>query len=396
MVNTQIFNIIWKQFTQRKLRSILTIVGITIGICALVSLILLSTALKNGVTGFLDSLGSDVILLAPNAALSGGAPSGVGVLTTDDVEIIESIAQVRTVNSYVGLSRNIEFGRETERMSVTGVEIDEDYPEYINTPIHAGRYLESSDSYSVNIGYKLAHDEFDKEITVNSFIKISDRKYRVVGIFVLEGDQEKDNSIYLPIDDLRRDIGNSKAVTAMDIRITPGSDLVFVNEKIIETLKRRRGQKDFSTITPDQLRNQIGEFLSVIDIVVISIACISLVVGALGIMNSLYTSVLQRTKEIGTMKSVGATNLQILTIFVSESAILGFMGGLAGILSGIVLAYLFVIPINLFGFVKLKMTLDPMLFLAAMTLSVTLGIFAGFLPALRASRLKPVDALRYE
>ena len=392
-----LLKLIWTQFMQRKLRSTLTIIGIMIGICALVSLIMLSTALKEGVTAGLSSFGSDSILLAPLAGLSGaGGPSGIGLLSTDDVVVIKGVPQVAKVNELVTLSRPIEYDRQTKHLTVNGVKPDAGYSAYINQPLLSGRYITESDVNSVNIGYSIAKTVFDKEIPVNGFIRINSTRYRVVGIFVKEGDLTKDNVIYVNINDLRKTLGDPKAVSALDIRVTPGADISLVNDRIVSALKRSRGKKDFATVTPEQLRAQIDSFLGVVDIVVISIACISLVVGALGIMNSLYTSVLQRTKEIGTMKAVGATNGQILFIFLVESAILGFVGGVIGVLVGMGLAYAFVIPLNFLGFIKFMLVPDPNLLIGAIIFSLVLGMLAGFFPALRAAHLRPVDALRYE
>lgn len=396
-VYRRLLDLVISQFVERKLRSSLTVIGIMIGICALVSLILLSNGLKEGVTSFTASFGTDSILLAPRAALGGnGGPSGYGLITSDDVAVIDSLSFVRKVNYYLGVSRNVEFGREKFRLSITGYKIDSEYKTFISQDIAQGRYLTDSDSQSVNIGYKIANNFFEKPIAVNSFIKIDGTRYRVVGIFAEEGDQGADNAIYTDIESLRKLVGDQKAVSALDIRINPGTDIDLADKLITEKLKRYRGQKDFSTITPAQLRDQINQLLGVVDIVVISIAAISLLVGVLGIMNSLYTSVLQRTKEIGTMKAVGATNFQILFMFVLESSILGFAGGLLGVISGYILAFLFVIPINLFGIFKFVLLPNWPLFGFAIILSVLLGVVAGFLPALRAARLKPVDALRYE
>ena len=136
--------------------------------------------------------------------------------------------------------------------------------------------------------------------------------------------------------------------------------------------------------------------IGVVDLVVLSIALISLFVASLGITNSLFTSVFQRTKEIGTMKAIGARNSQILSVFLLESAVLGFTGGFAGILIGLLLASGFISGINLLGFIKLEFALSWGLMLNSIIFSTVLGIVAGMLPAIRASKLKPIDALRFE
>jgi putative ABC transport system permease protein len=395
-------SLVWKQFTQRKLRSALTIIGILIGIASLVSLILLSSSLKFGVTKQLDRFGSDIILVAPLASLnSQGGPSGTGKFSLDDVKTIEQIPQIIEVYDIIRQSFPTSFGRQTIQSDIRGYALDKNiqgggFKEFIKLDLLDGRYLESGDTYVVNIGYRLAKEGFDKEIFVGNSLYINDVKFTVVGIFQSEGTQSLDFLIATSATAMRKLVGDSKAVTAISARVAPGADLDIMKERITQALERSRGKEDFGITTPKEIQQSIGSFLQAIDIVVLSVAIISLFVGALGIMNSLYTSVLQRTREIGTLKAIGATNGQILRIFLLESAILGFFGGLFGILSGIALAFVFISGINVFGFVKLDFIPDVQLFIFALLFSIVLGIISGLLPALRASRLKPVDALRYE
>ncbi|HLP79343.1 MAG TPA: ABC transporter permease [Acidobacteriota bacterium] len=398
-MNKRIFLVVWRQFSQRKLRSLLTVLGITIGISAMISLILLSGALKQGITGQLDSFGSDVILAAPKAGLEGsgnGGPKGIGKFTTKDADIIESLPQVESVQELLRINMDAEVGREKRRVEIRGTEISDDFIRFLSMDIESGRYLESDDRYSINIGHRVATEMFDKELFVGNSIQMNGQKFTIVGIFKEEGNLASDNLIVGNIETIRDVLGVSDAVTALSIRISPGADLDLMDQRIRNALEDYRGEEDFATITPAGIKEEIGQLLGVVDIVVLSIAFVSLFVASLGIMNSLYTSVLQRTKEIGTMKAVGATNFQIFSIFVTESAILGAAGGICGIIFGAFLAFLFMLPLNAFGFVKFTFEPDYMLFLQAFLFSVILGIFAGTLPALKAARLRPVDALRYE
>lgn len=401
MITKRILQIVWKQFTQRKLRSILTIIGISIGIIALVSLIILSMALKQGVTAGLDRFGSDVILVAPLAAVGGGPPSGTGEFTDDDVRVVENTPQVLKVYYFASQNLEVSFGREDIRILVRGINLEltpsgGDFADFVDLDLLDGRYLEAGDRNVVNIGYRLAKERFDKEIFVGNRIEIAGKKYTVAGIFEEQGDQGEDNAIFMNIEDIRDLIGDSKAVTAISARIAPGADLEIVNDRIKNRLERSRGEEDFGTTTPQEIREQVGSLLAVVDIVVISVALISLFVGALGITNSLYTSVLQRTKEIGAMKAVGARNSQILSIFIIESCILGFFGGVIGILIGKLIGQAFIFGINTLGFIRLEMYTDINLIIGTMIFCIGLGLIAGIVPAIQASKLKPVDALRHE
>jgi putative ABC transport system permease protein len=395
-----IFKLVWKQFSERKLRSFLTMLGICIGIAALISLILLSSALKGGITRQLDRFGTDVILIAPKASLVGsqGGPQGYGAFTDSDLQVVRNVPQVREAFPLLRTSYTLTYGREEQRREVraTIVESADKLEEFIGREVYSGRYFSERDRNQVMVGYRFAKEAFDKEIFVGSVLRINGDKYTVAGILIEEGDQSEDFLVIGNIDDLRRTLGDSKAVTAISARITPGANLEIVEERIIRALKRYRGEEDFGTTTPAGIKSSVGDILGVVDLVVYSIALISLFVAALGVMNSLYTSVFQRTKEIGTMKAIGAKNSQILQIFVLESSLMGFLGGILGILLGLVLAYGFISLVNVFGFIRLELEISYLLLIGALLFSTVVGLIAGLLPALGASKLKPVDALRFE
>ncbi|MFT4312996.1 MAG: ABC transporter permease, partial [Candidatus Woesearchaeota archaeon] len=252
------------------------------------------------------------------------------------------------------------------------------------------------DDRGIVIGWRLAKERFSRELFVGNSRDINDRRYTILGILEEEGQQGTDFGIFAPLDIGREIVGDNSAVTGFQVRVADGFDFDVVKDRVKTTLERSRGREDFGITTPEEIRNQIGTFLQVVDIVVLSIALISLFVASLGIINSLYTSVMQRTREIGTMKAIGAKNSQILLLFLLESAILGFIGGVLGALVGFVLSIGFIVSINALGIFQLPVSFDFALGIGAIIFSVLLGIFSGLLPAYKASKLKPVDALRHE
>ena len=393
---TRLLKLVWVQFTERKLRSFLTILGIVVGVVALVSLIILSQALKAGVNAQFDRFGSDTILVAPKSAVGTGLPQGSGVMTDRDIKAIESIPQIIQVQPMLIKNLKIQYGKDTIIMPVRSMPINNYFQSFIKMEAAQGRLLSPSDYKSVNIGYSIANKAFSKDVYVGSTLVISGDKYKVVGIFEEQGDANSDSAIVVPIDALRNTIGDSGALTGVQAKVSPGANLDAIEQKIKDAEKRIRGQDDIAVTTPKKIKEQIGGFLGVLNIVIISIALISLLVAALGIMNSLFTSVLQRTKEIGTMKAIGATTYQILFIFITESAILGFFGGIIGLMIGVGIAYAAFTVINTLGFVKLVFSVPLSLIVLSVVFSTLVGIISGLIPALRASRLEPVDALRYE
>lgn len=393
----QTMRIVARQLSQRRLRSMLTVIGIIIGITALISLIVLSDALEESITGQLDSFGPDEILVGTRDSVGqGGPPIGTGSLTTRDVEIISQIPQVLEVRPIITQNYRITFGRDERFITVSGYPVDSELETFLNVEIEQGRFLTDSDGKVALLGWRTASRAFSKEVLPGNRIRIGEDTYRVVGILEEQGNIGEDSRIIVPLDALRDTIGDRTAVTAISVRVSPGAEMDLMQERIENTLERYRGTDDIVTTTPAEIQEQISGFLGVVDIVIISIAIISLIVAGIGITNSLFTSVLQRTKEIGTMKAVGARNSQILAIFLLESVILALAGGIVGIIIGMLTGYSFITVFNTAGFIRLDFVLDWALVAQALLFSLLLGIAAGVLPALRAANLNPVDALRYE
>ena len=387
--------IVIRQLSERRLRSALTMLGIAIGIAALVGLILLSNGLQGAVTGQLESFGTDEVLIAPLASTGAGGPQGSGSLTRGDLDVVERVPQVDRVIPILIMPQRVTAGQNQAFLTVQGAPTDE-IERFLGRDLSEGRYIREGESGVVMIGSRIADGSFDRTIVTGSRIRINDSSFRVVGVFLETGSLQEDRALIVPIDDLRRVIGDRNAVTAARAIITPGADIEVVEARVARALERYRGTDDIGTTTASQIIDQIGGFLGVINVVVYSIAAVSLVVAGIGIMNSLFTSVLQRTREIGTMKAVGATNAQILYVFISESALLGLLGGVIGIVLGVAAALGFAAIFNTAGIYRLVIDVELSLVISALVFSLLVGVFAGTLPALRASRLDPVEALRHE
>jgi putative ABC transport system permease protein len=266
--------------------------------------------------------------------------------------------------------------------------------------LESGRLLEATDNNVVVIGYRIAHEMYDQEIGLNRILTIEDRSYRVVGILA-EG--ESDRTIIMPvnsavdiIDDAEPDVYDSIVVKADDME-----NVETVVDDIQEKLMISRhvmndDDRDFTVSDSLSQAESFSEMMSSFSIFLGAIAGVSLVVGSVGIANTMFTSVLEKTKEIGTMKAIGAKNGDILMIFLFNSALVGFVGGVLGILLSLVLTS--ILPSLGITMVRssMGMTVAPDLMLLGISIAVVIGVLSGIIPAYNASKMKPVDALRYE
>lgn len=393
-----LFQFAIKNIRGRRLRSYLTVLGVVIGITAIVALITLGEALQQGVAGQFDRLGTRRIFVGPKEASAGGPPSGVSPLTESDMNAVASIPQVEYINPIYSESAEVAHGNERGIRDVFAYDpaIFEKSFRDVAVDLEDGRYLQAGDTDAAVIGWGIAHEFFDKEIHVKSSIDINGKKFRVIGIKAKQGDRNEDYSINVPLETLRGLFNNPKAISAFALQVKTGMDIERVSDRVFRTLKRHRNDENFQVTSPVKIKEQTSAILGVVKWVFVGIAFISLIVGAIGITNSMYTSVLERTRHIGVMKAIGARNKDILLLFLIESGLLGLVGGIIGVALGATLATLAIVIINAAGVVKMALTIKPSLIIFGLLFSFIAGMAAGFFPALRAAKMQPVDALRYE
>ena len=387
------FSLAVNSILHRKLRSWLTIIGIVIGVAAIIALISLSLGLKSTIEEQFAAFGADRILVAAQGFQGPGSISEG--LTDKDVETLDRLGFFKAVSSGSARPGEVEFHNQIKFPQVFGgrkaIELLES-----GTDIKEGRYIDEEDGFSVLIGSHVADGLFEDEIKIRNKIKIAGHDFRVVGILETVGNQQDDNTIYMTLDKYR-EIFNQEGneVGFISAQVKPGADVLDLQKKVERALKRERDDENFQVVTPNQILDQINQVLGVVQLVLVGIAAISLIVGAVGITNSMYTTVLERTKDIGIMKSIGAKNSDILLIFLIESGLMGFVGGFFGVILGSLIS----LGIGRFstqaGF-KLGVTLNPPLMLFGLFFAFIVGMVSGILPARAASKLKPVEALRYE
>jgi putative ABC transport system permease protein len=395
------FKLAWENISHRKVRSILTIIGIVIGIAAVVALVSLGQGVKKVITEQFAGLGTDKIFVYPAAGWSGS--SGTTPLTDHDLKIVERSKGVHEAAGIIFKSARVEFNKELYITSVIGTPTDEKdkmIEESYGIKYSEGRQLANGEKYKAVIGYNLNQGKiFSKPVGLDSKIVVEGQSFDIVGIIAKTGD-DTDNSIILP-EDTVKELFHDEEYNYLLVRVEADQDPLDVAESIKKDLRKDRGLKegkeDFTVQTAEELLDSFSVILSSLSAIVIGIAAISLFVGGVGIMNTMYTAVLQRTNEIGVMKAIGAKNRQILSIFLIESGMIGLIGGAIGILVGIILSKIIeFIGRTFLDTILLRAYFPWYLILGALAFAFIVGCISGLLPARQASKQNPVEALRYE
>ena len=391
-----------KSIRYRSLRSWLTILGIVIGIMLVVIIFSLSSGLERAISGLLQSFGSDLIFIFPGketnpmASFVGGQKFKV-----DDLFDLEKISGVKYVMPTDVAIMNIEFRGEKQGATIHAAPWSGMRPifeESQGVKLASGVWPKGEDTNEMILGDIAANKTFKTPVRTGDELIIGSKRMRVVGVLNPIGAQDDDNSFYMSLNNYWGITGADRAVISAILKANPGVNLDLLARQIKFELGKQETVRDFSVLTPAKTSQLIGSVMSLVELFLIVIALISLVVGAVGIMNTMYTSVLERTKQIGIMKAIGATSENVLSLFLMESGIIGLTGGLMGILLGVFISFLIGLfagklgTQGLFSFASLDFYgFAVILFITFMT-----GIFAGLLPARQASKMEPAEALRYE
>ncbi|MDP3990500.1 MAG: ABC transporter permease [archaeon] len=398
------FKLAYKSARQRKMRSWLTMIGIFVGIAAVVALISLSQGLKVAISQQFLSLGTDKLIV--QAAGGGFGPPGTAVskpLTEKDKSVIE---KVRGVDLVVGrLIRIVQMKFNDEIKYGYVVTMPKNKEEQVltieanNYKLAEGKFLENEDSFEVLIGNDFADDFFDKSLHLRDTIVLQDHEFKVVGILQKSGNPQQDGTIILPESPLRKILGVDDIYDIIPLRVEEGENVDVVAENIREELRKEHnvdeGKEDFSVETPQQVLSILNNILAVVQGVLVGIAAISLVVGGIGIMNTMYTAVIERTKEIGVMKAVGATSKNIMLLFLIESGFLGLFGGIIGVTLGFGISKLIeIISFQIFESALITAEISLSLLFGALLFAFSVGAISGVFPARQAAKLKPVEAFR--
>jgi putative ABC transport system permease protein len=380
----------------RQLRSWLTVLGVIIGIAAIVSLITIGQGLENAIIEQFSVLGAGKIRIVPEGLT--GPPVGDSGLTEDDVEIVENTIGVDYAGGAILTSATVNYDNQDYVTFLKAIDsnLAEEGKVDINAEIGEGKWFSSGERKVAVIGYGFANNLFEDKIRLKNSFEIDGEKFKVIGILKKIGTQEVDNVLYIPKEDAKEMFDKGEEVNFIYAAVEEGKDLDEIAEKVQANLENSRGNDNFEVYTPEQLMAQLGSILGIVQFILAGIATISLVVGGVGIMNTMYTSVLERTKEIGAMKAIGANGKQILILFLIESGLIGLAGGMIGVIVGTLFAFSVSGIATIAGYDYLNITIMWSVIFFSLAFAFIVGVISGLWPAYKASKLSPIDALRYE
>lgn len=395
-----------KNLRKRKLRSWLTILGIVISVAIIFVLISLSVGLKDAINEQFKTLGSDKFFVMPKGQLGAPGTGGAVQLTTADVNTIRKVIGVKAVSYAVAGNAKVEFNKETRYQVVAGIPMDKEakqvYIESLNLKMDEGRFIDNGDSGKIMVGSDYKYKNvFGKPISSGDMIVVNGKSFKVVGVMATIGNPSDDRNIIMTLDDFKVLFNSGERIDQMVVQVNSGENITAVADRAKTRLMKFRGVNDktvdFTITTPQELLASFDIILNIITAFLVGVAAISLLVGSIGIANTMYTSVLERTKEIGTMKAIGARNNDILMIFLIESGLIGLVGALIGLTLGYAAAKTVeLIAINSLGTNLLRAAAPWWLVLGCLAFGFIIGSASGVFPAYRAAKVKPVDALRYE
>ncbi|MBR6009852.1 MAG: ABC transporter permease [Alphaproteobacteria bacterium] len=395
----------WLSISGNKMRSFLTVLGIVIGIMAVVIMVAVGETVQQSITDQFSSLGTNTIMIRAGAAQSAGVRSGNRMtLTMDDITYLSQLPDVAAVTPMDSTGAQVVYGNKNWSTSMVGV-----YPGYAtvqNIEMESGTFLDMSAvrnaaTYAV-IGPETAEELGLPKNPVGEIIRVRNTPLTIIGVTKAKGSSgmgSQDDMIIVPITTLKKRITGSRfpnSVSMIALKLYQDADNDIATEQITSLLRQRHKLKDgdaddFQITDMKQVMETMETVTGYLTLLLIAIAAVSLLVGSIGIMNMMLVSVAERTREIGIRKAIGAQESTIVTQFLSESILISFIGSMFGLILGVGLSQgvgRFILHYNV------PFSIWPVI--VSVSVAVVVGLASGVMPAIKAAKLNPIDSLRYE
>ena len=401
----------WQAIYANKMRSFLTILGIVIGVSAVVFLVSFGRGHEANVTAIFESMGANAIYIMSSTGMASSMAGGTGSLTVEDAEALSNPQRAPSIALSVPLIEkmgNVRYGNENNTVDVVG--ITPDIVEISSYPVAEGEFISEEHlkrrADVALLGSKTAEDLFGTESTLGETIRISGRKVKVIGVLEEKGGMigSADDFVMIPLTTMQSRImgmtsSRGRPVQTIAVKAVSTDAIDAAREEISSILRQRHhireGQDDdFVIIDMQEILNRMHEVLGIFQLFIGSVGAISLLVGGIGIMNIMLVSVTERTREIGIRKAIGAKRSDILRQFLVESAVLSLAGGVIGLTLAF-LGTVLVTGIKL-GPYSVKAPMSPDIAIIAISVAIIIGLASGVYPAFRAARLDPIESLRHE
>lgn len=402
----QILKEAWISISAYKLRTFLTMLGILIGVAAVVMMVSAGQTVQNEITKTFDSMGTNLILVGPGETVSGGVRGGRGkpTVTFDEVDALKKLKDVESASFIVSSAAQAVYGSNNYGVSIYGTT-----PSYLNVgnwEIEQGQMFTEHDYKSgkpyIVIGQTVVNELFGLQNPIGKVIRLKSQPFTVIGVLKEKGDgmmgDDQDNIVLMPATTLRQRIQSyfrHNYASVVFVKAVSEDKMEIVANRVEYELRARHRLKDgvandFTVRLMTEMVEKVRSIGFILSALLAAIASISLIVGSIGIMNMMLVSVTERTREIGTRKALGAPNKWIMFQFLAESILISFMGSFVGMIVGVIFSQIGGVifdkdvPISIWSVI------------ISVMVAVIVGVASGLMPALKAMKLDPIEALRYQ